>query len=334
MPTWGEIIKEIEQHGKKHPGASPFDAVRRKYLAALAAKTGRNTILYATRWTQGGVSDQSVVSIVNEDVHAFMEVVHGLDSQKGLDLILHSPGGSPEAAEAIIQYLRSKFTSIRVVVPQAAMSAATMLSCGANEIVMGKHSSLGPIDPQMIMPMPNGVVQMAPAQAIIDQFEKAVEDCKDAKKLGAWIPILPQYGPALLMQCQNALKLAEELASEWLRNWMFANSPDGAKKASDVAKALADHTQFKSHGRPIHRDAAEKLGLKILPLEADQTVQDLVLSVHHATMHVFSIGPVVAKIVENHMGRAFVKSQQMIAMGAVQKSPPQQLFQVQQIVGS
>jgi hypothetical protein len=187
---------------------------------------------------QGNVSDQALVSIVPEDVHAFMEVVHGLDAKKGLDLILHSPGGSPEAAEAIVNYLRSRFTDVRVIVPQAAMSAATMLSCAANQIVMGAHSSLGPIDPQMILPAPNGGATMAPAQAIIDQFSKALEDCQDPKKLGAWIPILPQYGPALLKQCENALKLAEELATEWLRRWMFAGKPDGDVKAAEIAKAL------------------------------------------------------------------------------------------------
>jgi ClpP class serine protease len=47
---------------------------------------------------------------------------------KDLDLIVHSPGGSPEATEAIVTYLRSKFNDIRVIVPQAAMSAATMLA--------------------------------------------------------------------------------------------------------------------------------------------------------------------------------------------------------------
>ena len=156
---------------------------------------------------------------------------------KGLDLVLHSPGGSPEAAEAVVNYLRSKFTDIRVIIPQAAMSAATMLSCAANSIVMGAHSFLGSIDPQMIMPAPTGGAMMAPAQAIIDQFSKAVEDCQDPKKLGAWIPILPQYGPALLKQCENALRLAEELATEWLKNWMFAGS---RLRASEVRKYCED----------------------------------------------------------------------------------------------
>ena len=66
-----------------------------------------------------------------------------------LDLILHSPGGSIGAAEAIVSYLRSRFEHIRVVVPNLAMSAAAMISCAADELVLGEHSFLGPTDPQI-----------------------------------------------------------------------------------------------------------------------------------------------------------------------------------------
>lgn len=73
-----------------------------------------------------------------------MEVCKDLDGPN-LDVLLHSPGGSPEAAASIVRYLRTKFSNVRVFVPLAAMSALP-----ANVIVMGKHSQLGPIDPQMV----------------------------------------------------------------------------------------------------------------------------------------------------------------------------------------
>lgn len=324
MPTWGEILKEIQQTAITNNGALDLDGVRRKYLALLSKHTGRNTILYATRWTQGGVGDPNLVSIVPEDVHGLMEVVHGLDFTKGLDLVIHSPGGSPDAAEAIVRYLREKFSNIRVIVPQAAMSAATMLACASDEIVMGAHSSLGPIDPQLIMGN-----HIAPAQAILDQFDRALAECAKPENLGAWMPILPQYGPALLKQCENAKLLSLELAAEWLRSWMFAGRTDKLEKSIEIAKALSDHTKFKSHGRPVHRAAAKALGLTVTDLESDQVLQDLVLSVFHATMHVFSMNPVAAKIIENHLGLAFVKSNlamqlQMSAPIPMPKPMPQQ----------
>lgn len=187
MPTWGEILVEL-QGLQGNPNA--FDIVRRKYLTSLHAKTGRNIIFYATAWTQTGkaIANPQVLSIIDEDIQGLMEVVHGLKGDN-LDLILHSPGGSAEATEAIVCYLRKKFSDIRVIVPQAAMSAATMLACSSNRIIMGKQSSLGPIDPQMILQTQVGI-QMIPAQAILDQFELAKKQVQDPKKLGVWLPIL------------------------------------------------------------------------------------------------------------------------------------------------
>ena len=308
MPTWSEILKEITG-ALPTQGPGVFDHVRRKYLVLMSRHTGRNTILYATKWTQPGVADAGLVSITPEDMQGFMEVIHGLDGTTGLDLILHSPGGSPDAAEAIVHYIRSKFAHVRVFVPQAAMSAATMVACAADEIVMGKHSALGPIDPQFIVASPQGTMAL-PAQAILDQFELAKDDCKDPALLGAWAPILPLYGPSLLIQCSNALELAEELASEWLAAWMFANDPGRKRIAKAIARRLADHSRYKSHGRPIHRSAAREIGLKVADLEADQTLQDLVLSVFHASTHTFGSTAAV-KLIENHAGRAFIKMQQV-----------------------
>ncbi len=61
----------------------------------------------------------------------------------------------------------------------------------------------------------------------------------------------------------------------------------------------------------ISRDKAEELKLNIENLEDDQELQDLVLSVFHATTHTFN-GTGAVKIIENHNGNAFVKVQQTV----------------------
>lgn len=149
MPTWGEILKELVDFQTKEKKL-PFDFVRRKYLRMLYQQTKRNTILYATSWTQPKDVPSQSISIVDEDIQGFMEVISGV-SGKALDIIIHSPGGSAEATESLVIYLRSKFDHIRAIIPHGAMSAATMLACAADEIVMGNHSFIGPIDPQIIV---------------------------------------------------------------------------------------------------------------------------------------------------------------------------------------
>lgn len=79
-----------------------------------------------------------------------MENVHRLDKRKGLDLILHTPGGDLTATEQIITYLHSSFDgNIRAIIPQMAMSAGSMIAVSCPQIIMGKQSCLGPFDPQM-----------------------------------------------------------------------------------------------------------------------------------------------------------------------------------------
>jgi len=104
---------------------------------------------------------------------------------------------------------------------------------------------------------------------------------------------------------------------------MFKND-NGEEIAKKVAETLANHSLFKSHGRHIDREQAREIGLKIKNLEDDNTLQDLVLSVFHATTHTFD-GTGAVKIIENHMGKAFIKQLQVhqIVVPAQPPKPPE-----------
>lgn len=317
MPIWSEILAELAE--TQPPGRSPdFDAVRRKYLAGLHQHSGRNVILYASGWLQSEAAASADILIGDQDIQAFMEVSHGLDGDV-LDLILHSPGGSPESAEAIVSYLRSRFSHIRVIVPQLAMSAATMIACAANQIVLGKHSFLGPTDPQLLLPTALGV-RAVPAQAILDQFDRAQQECTDPAKLSAWLPMLSQYGPDILVQCESALDMSKDLVRTWLETYMFRDFEDRSQKAERVSDWLSGHKNFKSHARHIPRAEVEDNQLAVIRLEKDERFQDLALSVFHATTHTFTGTPAV-KIVENHTGRAFIQQRVVAPVPTV---PPAQ----------
>lgn len=316
MPTWGEILQEL-QDGIARTGAPDFDGIRRKYIAQLHELTGRDTIVYATDWMNTG---GPITSIVISDMQGLMEVCKGL-AGPNLDIVLHSPGGSAEATASIVRYLRQKFTHIRVFVPLAAMSAATMWALAADEIVMGKHSQLGPIDPQLV-----STQGQFPARAIIEQFERAKRECaSDPSLLGAWVPILQQYGPSLLEQCEKAEDLAKRLVTEWLEAYMFKDRENARELAEATAGWFANYEIHQSHSLGISREAAEGQQVNVTNLEDDQDLQDAVLSVHHATIHTLSMGPSV-KIIENHLEKAFVLSQQtmQVPLQIPMQGPPNQ----------
>jgi len=278
-------------------------------------------ILYASKWTQWTPgTEPELISITAEDVQGFMEVMHGLGDAP-LDMVMHLPGGSAEAAESLVSYIRSKFNEVRVFVPHAALSAATMFACSANRIVMGSHSFLGPIDPQFFVQGDLGRFAVA-AHAIEEQFALAKQECQNPALLGAWLPILRQYGPALIIQCKLARELSESLVATWLERYMLPASPVRHDSALQIAARLADHANFKSHSRFIDRTSAKGFGLVVDDLEADQALQDAVLSVFHATAHSFNSTPAL-KIIENHLGKAFIKSSPQPHIHMQQQPTPQ-----------
>ncbi len=91
---------------------------------------------------------------------------------------------------------------------------------------------------------------------------------------------------------------------------MFSATDDPAGAAAEAADYFGDFKEFKSHGRRVSRDDARAVKLNVTDLEADQTLQDLALSVHHAARLTFSTGAV--KLVENHHGRAYIETTQQI----------------------
>lgn len=291
MPSWDDVLTELKTK------ESPLDEVRRKYLLRLHQHTGRNVICYYSGWLQKPNSNKAIIT--DSDKNGFMNAIYQLDRNKGLDLLLHTPGGGVEATESLVHYLRQMFKcNIRVIVPQIAMSAGTMIACSAKEIIMGKQSNLGPIDPQI-----GGM----PTHGVLLEFNRAIQEIKaDPHSLPIWQTIIQKYHPTFLNTCQNAIDMSTEVVTDWLTNCMFSESPDAENMAKNAVAKLNNHTDTKSHSRHIHIDEAKSIGLKIIDLEDDETLQDLVLTVHHAYMHTMA-GSSVIKMIENHNGKAIVE---------------------------
>lgn len=114
MPTWGEILTEVQASAATRGQLGPdYDTIRRRYLTRLHEYTHRDTIIYSTNWLRG---TNPATAVTLEDMQGMMEVCHGLQGP-ALDLILHSPGGSAEATASIVRYLRRKFMTFASTFP-------------------------------------------------------------------------------------------------------------------------------------------------------------------------------------------------------------------------
>jgi hypothetical protein len=216
---------------------------------------------------------------------------------------LHTSGGDPGAANALVAYLHSKFSDIEVVVPTYAMSAGTMMCLGGNRLIMGKQSQLGPIDAQMLTG--NG---MRSAGAMIDAFERAKAEISENTNLAhLWHPILQGMGPSLIQEAQNFLDYGEAMVKGWLEKRMFAGQHNAAANAEAVAKHFNATQVHKNHSRRIDRDEARNLGVVVEDLEPNQEFQDAVLTAYHVASLNFSVTKAV-KFLANQNGVIWQKN--------------------------
>lgn len=288
MPSWSKILERVQ--AVSNEGAE-LNNIRTEYLTKINAITDRNVISYYSCWLKTPGAPNS--SINDQDKNAFMNAVHQMDRAKGLDLILHTPGGDLAATESIINYLQTLFNGdIRAIIPQISMSAGTIIAMSCKEIVMGKQSSLGPIDPQM-----GGIA----CQSVIEEFKQAVNDISlTPASAPLWQSIIGKYNPTFLVTCQNAINWSEQLMVDILTK---SNPGINLLQVKDVF--LNNNNSF-SHSRHISKDQCKAVGLKVVDLESNQELQEAVLSLHHAYMILMDKFN-ISKVVENQIGGCYVQ---------------------------
>lgn len=176
---------------------------------------------------------------------------------------------------------------------------------------MGLHSSIGPVDPQI-----GGL----PANGIIEEFQKAAQEiAADPAKIAVWQPIIAKYQPTLIGEAQNAIQLTHDLVLDWLKTGMFQGmtQPGPTARANKVLKDMESHAVSLTHARHIGLHHAQALGLNVTPLEADDKLQDAVLTVHHLCEQTLALTPVM-KLIENDAGVTFAQSIQVQQVAVAQ----------------
>ena len=293
MPSWKEILEgmEIAETTKAGSGFPFLINCMQDNLKSASTLTDRNIILYFSSFLHK--PSYSDTTINDKDINAFMEAVYKMDKTKGLDIILHTPGGDIAATEQIIYYLHSYFNNdIRAIVPQMAMSAGSIIAVSCKSIVMGRQSCLGPFDPQ---------INNMPSQSVVREFYKAVEDVKkNPASLGLWQAILSKLNPTFLTICDQANKLSDELTDTILKN-----SDYNDETKDRIKEVFGDSNSSKTHSRHINRGRCREIGLHIEDLELNQVFQDTILTIHHCCMILSEKTPLL-KLVENQIGGSYM----------------------------
>jgi hypothetical protein len=264
--------------------------LRKETFQRIERATGRPLICYVTQTSY--LPREVPAYLDHSDLSGFRDLVQTVKGDE-LDVFIVSNGGSAEAAERIAKLLRERFRSVRFIIPANAYSAATLLCFSGDEIIMGSLATLGPIDPQI-----NGI----PARTIIRAFENIEKRLKEEgpSALTAYVPLLEKYDLHILEICKSAQDLSEELAKNFLSEYMLkCNKSDS--RISEIVQHFSDYDTHKSHARSIDRRTAQDWGLNITYLETIEGLDSLVYSLYNQYEFFFDKTPFY-KLYENAMG--------------------------------
>ncbi len=120
---------------------------RLRLLQEIENQRGSRVIAYLTGDRMGVET-----KIAFDQLSILYDHLNAIGTQKEIDLFLYSPGGLTLAGFAIVNLIREFCDRFVVLVPFRALSCATLISLGANEIVMGRLGQLSPVDPAVSSP--------------------------------------------------------------------------------------------------------------------------------------------------------------------------------------
>lgn len=249
-------------------------------------KEGRVLIVYIANMRR------NTSAINSADIAPIGSMLASIGTVDNLDLMLHSPGGSGLIAEKIVEMCREHTKKeFRVIVPNMAKSAATLISLGADEIVMGYCSELGPIDPQKSI-IVNGIEQQISVISLINARQNLLTDIANArKKKTDYTGYLQQLtlssaDPAFIEECVREIHFATQLTAKWIARYMLKDSPLSREKLMEKItnislnmSSLNDQDRF-VHGKMIGSKEAQDIGLIINRLEKDSPVWNILWEIY------------------------------------------------------
>lgn len=221
------------------------------------------------------------------DIPHIETLLRSLSGAEQINVLLHSPGGDGTVVEKMVEMCRTHLVGqnrkLRIIVPNIAKSAATLFSLGADQIVMGYCSELGPIDPQVPIVV-SGVTQWVSAFAFVEARDKLMNQIASAtKKKESTVGFLQQLAGLNIPftdEMENQIGFAEKTATTLLNKYMLAadvrDTAKRKKKANEIARKLLSKALFPVHGHYIDGATSKQLGLQVELLDKDDGLWNLI----------------------------------------------------------
>jgi len=234
-----------------------------KLIGDLEKERGSKVIVYFT-----GDRPPFGSRIAEDIVRPLYEHLMNLNFDKGrkaIDLFLYSRGGDVSVPWRIASMVREFCEEFNVLVPYKAQSAATLLSLGADNIIMGKKAELGPIDPTLVKAtigegaLPQQEISVEDVNSFLS-FVKERANITDQSALAQVVgTLVDQISPLALGNVNRQNSHIRLVARKLLTS---RREKMDEEKINSVIETLTE--KIYSHGHGIGRKEAKDSGLPII----------------------------------------------------------------------
>jgi len=200
------------------------------------------------------------------DLLSIVELLKPIPKGSPVDLLLHCGGGDVDACEKMVSYIHSHvgFDNFRVIVPDMAKSAGTLMALSGSKILMGDTAELGMIDPQVWLRDSHGSEFCLSVMAYLEAFESRQAQLRQDPKDPVAILMLDGFDPKLVQKYQNIRDRVRIFAEDMLKR--------SGSAASTISQQLLAIGRWHTHGQPITYGSARQIGLPVVYLPNDQNM--------------------------------------------------------------
>ena len=221
---------------------------RQALIKSIEGESGSRLICYVSG--RGAVIDR-------DDTAGFMELLHNIQPEENVDLLLHTRGGDVDAAEKLMVLVQATVGAgrFRVVIPDFAKSAGTLMILGADIFIMSDSSELGTIDPQIWTDDGRGNVICHSVLSYLDAFKIQSDALKKNPEDPVARLMLSKLDPTTLRHYEAIRARARSFAESQLKR--------KGRNFSEITSALMDLGRWPSHGQMIKWQDVRDLGLPV-----------------------------------------------------------------------
>ncbi len=196
--------------------------------------------------------------MAGDAVREFIDQIDAIPEGAEVDVLINSSGGDALTAWKLMSVLRERFKRVDVLVPYMAFSAATIFAMGADQIVMHPHASLGPIDPQITVRMPDKSRQFAYEDlgAFLHFLSKEMKLTEQAHFSSVVDKLFTTVDPLVVGAARRASELSAEVGARLLKMHM-----KDEQRCVQIAQNL--NKTFFAHGDAVSRSRASALELDV-----------------------------------------------------------------------